>query len=408
MTGIAPTILLCVLCLAPLPEGAHIPPPIHVTLTIREGKVRADLLLWASIYEQWWDLKAKECGKLEGPALEKARAAVTATVSNALVLSIDGIPVAPVMKGMRWQAGMQANDFIPYVLISFEYPALAPPRSVSIFWKEFERLENLPTDHVLVFVEDEGDEIIIERLMKTEPEYVWHAPRAPRVGSAADLLEEEPPPPPRKTRLPLVSLSILLAAGLAVPFMRRRGASLPVLLCCTLGALMFSAATWGMAGVEVRMPWDAASSLPSEEEALKIFETLHRNIYRAFDYETEDEIYDALARSVSGDLLDQIYGEVYESLILREEGGAVCKVTSVKVLDSHVEMPEEGSAAASFRVEHHWRVQGTVEHWGHKHLRTNEYRATYLVRRKPDGWRIAGVELKDQRRIGEDVGMFGR
>ena len=51
-----------------------------------------------------------------------------------------------------------------------------------------------------------------------------------------------------------------------------------------------------------------------------------RNIYGAFDAASEDEIYDLLATSVDTALLDELYGEIYESLILRSEGGAVCRI----------------------------------------------------------------------------------
>ena len=141
--------------------------------------------------------------------------------------------------------------------------------------------------------------------------------------------------------------------------------------------------------------------MPSVEEAGFIFESLHRNIYRAFDYTTEDDIYETLARSVRGELLDEVYGEVYESLILRDQGGAVCKIQGTRILTSEVELPEEDDAT-SFHVTCSWQVRGKVGHWGHTHVRVNEYRARYTVSGDGERWKISAVETLDQRRLPEE------
>ena len=61
----------------------------------------------------------------------------------------------------------------------------------------------------------------------------------------------------------------------------------------------------------------------NEAQALAIFVPLHANIYRAFDYGGESDVYDALAQSVQGELLDRTYRDVRRSLALQEAGGAV-------------------------------------------------------------------------------------
>ena len=69
-----------------------------------------------------------------------------------------------------------------------------------------------------------------------------------------------------------------------------------------------------------------------EQRAVEIFRTLQANLYKAFDYETEDQVYDVLEQSVDGALLDDIYTEVYRSLLVVEKSAAVCKVREVDVL----------------------------------------------------------------------------
>jgi hypothetical protein len=138
---------------------------------------------------------------------------------------------------------------------------------------------------------------------------------------------------------------------------------------------------------------------PSPEEARAIFETLHRGIYDAFSAETEDEIYDRLAVSVDRSLLDDLYGEIYESLILREQGGAVCSIESVEVLDGEVHLPTDPDAPPGFQVDWTWQVNGVVSHWGHLHHRRNEYEALYTVGHDGTAWRITGVDVLEHRRI---------
>ena len=112
----------------------------------------------------------------------------------------------------------------------------------------------------------------------------------------------------------------------------------------------------------------------TEEQALQVFGALHANIYRAFDYRDESDVYDALARSVSGELLRSLYDQIYASLVLQEEGGAVCKITSVDVQEAEVLAREAATQAQQrFDVQATWQVNGSVFHFGHSHHRTNEY-----------------------------------
>ena len=135
-----------------------------------------------------------------------------------------------------------------------------------------------------------------------------------------------------------------------------------------------------------------------DEEARALFEALHHNIYRAFDYERDEQVYDALAESVAGPLLDWTFQEVAGALTLREEGGARAKVTLVRplrwerlpLLDREREVLGALSASltrGAFACAYRWRVVGEVTHWGHTHRRVNEHEARYVVAHTPKGWR---------------------
>ena len=139
----------------------------------------------------------------------------------------------------------------------------------------------------------------------------------------------------------------------------------------------------------------------TEDQAVEKFERLQANMYSAFDYEEEEQVYDVLAQSVDGALLDDIYAEVYQSLLVVDKSSAVCKVHEVEVLESRATAvdPSSDGRAQRFDIACHWRVHGVVKHFEHIHRRVNEYRADYRLTKKPEGWKITGVAVSEQDRL---------
>lgn len=122
---------------------------------------------------------------------------------------------------------------------------------------------------------------------------------------------------------------------------------------------------------------------------------LIKNVYRAFDYTADGDIYDALAQSVSGDLLRELYLQIKRSLVVAEQGGATARVEKVEL----VSVTPCSSANGKFSLDVSWQVRGTVEHWGHVHTRENEYRATITVAAASDGWKIQACQFREQKRL---------
>ncbi len=133
----------------------------------------------------------------------------------------------------------------------------------------------------------------------------------------------------------------------------------------------------------------------SEKEATSIASALIKNVYRAFDYKADGDIYDALEQSVSGDLLRKLYLQIKRSLVVAEQGGAKARVKKVSV--SEVEVLSQSTG--KFTIDATWRVSGTVEHWGHIHTRENEYRAQLTVMTTAKGWKIEALQFRGQKRI---------
>ena len=134
----------------------------------------------------------------------------------------------------------------------------------------------------------------------------------------------------------------------------------------------------------------------SQADATAILETLLKNVYRAFDYHTDSDVYEALALSVGGDLLDEVYLQIRRSLAMQEQGGAISKIQEVTFVDSQAERLGDDS----FDYILQWTVKGTVEHWGHIHARTNGYRAAFTVKVVDGAWRIVKMQVLSQERLG--------
>jgi hypothetical protein len=144
-------------------------------------------------------------------------------------------------------------------------------------------------------------------------------------------------------------------------------------------------------------PLPAVAAISTGEKSREaVAESLLRNVYRAFDYHSESDIYDALAQSVQGDLLADLYLKIKQGLIMQEQGGAVAHVQNVKVIRTE---PAEGKNKNGFAERLTWQVEGTVEHWGHIHTRVNEYAAEFEIDPAGNAWKITAMSVSRQSNV---------
>jgi hypothetical protein len=182
---------------------------------------------------------------------------------------------------------------------------------------------------------------------------------------------------------PLAATTVLLIVWAAVTWRRstaRAVRSVVVLVCAlaTLGAFGF--------GGRARL---------SDEVTEEVISGLLHNIYRAFDYREEAQIYDVLEQSVTGDLLRQIYLETQRGLVLANQGGARAKVKQIEL----VELSVEAAAGGGFDATATWNVSGSVGHWGHVHQRSNRYRAELGIRPEDGSWKLSRMTLLEEERL---------
>ena len=151
---------------------------------------------------------------------------------------------------------------------------------------------------------------------------------------------------------------------------------------------------WDNPGTPLLPAVTAVSAGEKSREA--VAESLLRNIYRAFDYHSESDIYDALARSVQGDLLSDLYLKIKQGLVMQEQGGAVARVREVKVVKAE---PAAAGGKPGFSERVTWQVEGTVEHWGHIHTRVNEYAADLQIEPVDGAWKITALNVDRQSQV---------
>jgi len=146
----------------------------------------------------------------------------------------------------------------------------------------------------------------------------------------------------------------------------------------------------------------AGQSAADDAARAALAETLLRNIYRGFDYRSESDIYDALAQSVAGDLLTDLYLKIKQGLVVQEQGGAVARVQEVKVVRSE---PAAGKVEGGFVERVTWQVAGTIEHWGHIHTRVNEYTADLGITSQGGAWRIVSMRVVRQSQVRNAISL---
>jgi hypothetical protein len=290
------------------------------------------------------------------------------------------------------------------IRFELEYPFVAPVREIGVTWTCFPPDELSPYDPKppLVIAAEftaEGRRRPIEFRLD-EPEFRHHF-----AGGGIDATLDAVPRPAaavaavvaRERAARVASVAGLAAVGLLGLAAARagRGAS-------RVGGLAVAAVAIAAATATARVA--PATGLPDEPAARGIFLPLQRNLYRAFDYTDERAIYDALARSVDGPLLEDLYLSIRRGLVMEEEGGAVSRVRDLRPVEVAIESigvvaDAAGAERPAFTVRCRFELDGRVTHWGHSHDRTIEYLVRYSIADRGGSWKIADAQVLEQRRV---------
>lgn len=184
-----------------------------------------------------------------------------------------------------------------------------------------------------------------------------------------------------------IAIGLLALTGLIVLIMKTKTPPLvffliPLGIVAMIGAFRFSK----------KVP-----ELPTQTAASDLVERLLRNTYHSFDYRDEEDIYEVLAKSIEGQLLEQLYLEIREGLELEASGGPRVRINLVQLRECKIIARNDD--AGTFDVRSEWVAVGNVSHWGHTHQRDNRYDAIIRVGAFGDTWKVTKVEIIDEKRV---------
>jgi hypothetical protein len=370
---------------------------------IEPYEVRYEILARVKDLSAWVDLGLRDPDVIEADEFESLKERIGAFfIENDKVL-IDGKEHRPVLDRVT---------FVKYTLtrtIFIEKPEKMPvetalvgviityitegiPQEVTTEWNHFsDRVRKVPTNAVdpagpfPSYVTPDDRAFTWTNYLKT-----YTIPTAVEIGVDPELTSFGLPVGS------LLCLVVLLPVGFGMRARRRNGRGIGVQ--AGLGAALVAGSVLLLPYLHVPVAKPAAMAPKVEDErAVEILHGLLRNVYRSFDFREEEDVYDRLAKSVSGDLLEEIYLQNRRSFEVQRAGGARAKVKEVEILDVAVEGHPDRPLAYVFNAE--WTAMGEVGHWGHIHMRQNRYRADITAEPLAGAWRITGLELIEEERI---------
>jgi len=194
-------------------------------------------------------------------------------------------------------------------------------------------------------------------------------------------------------KIPILSVFLVITAAVTLLSILTRKR---LVFLCVPGVLILGALVLLPVGrVDIRNPF-ASEPVPEAEVASSILDGLLINTYRAFLFKDEEEVYDSLAISVTGDQLQNIYLQNRRLLEVREANSEIMWVDDVKVAKVNSFSP---SKDGGFAIHAQWKVAGVVRHWGHEHYRENLYEAVVTIVPVGSCWKISDLELLEEERL---------
>jgi len=377
-------------------------------LYVEPYEVRHEILTRVKDMAHWMDLGLRGDRYIEIDELEPLKQRIGEFLLSKNPVTVDGKAIKPILDRTNYVKvglnGIQIME-VPERLeiasaiigVIFSYTTDGMPQRVDVDWELFtDQIQKVPAT-------------------ATDPAGPLPTFLTPdnRVHTWTNFLKDYELPTVRKTevagslgelRLPLLSLICLagLVPALGWGLSRRRSAkSLGIPLAVAALCLATAAASYPFAQVRISRPALMAGDM-DDERATALLQTLLKNVYRAFDFREEEDVYDKLALSVSGGLLTDIYLQNRRSMAIQQAGGAQARIKEVKIESARAARIDSENLA--YALHGTWTALGSVGHWGHIHQRENRYEAVVTVSAEDGAWKIVDLELRDERRIDQAGG----
>jgi hypothetical protein len=372
-------------------------------LYVEPYEVRHEILTRVKDVGNWMELGLRGEEYIEIDELEPLRQRIGEFLLTKNPVEIDGQRVKPILDRSNYvKVGMtgitllekperlEVSTAIIGVIITYLTDGL--PQQVNVDWELFdERIERIPataTDPVgplRSFITRDDNVFGWTNYLKK-----YKVPTVDEVavkGSLGDI------------SVPVLSLGcgLIFLILLGLLWQRRRarrsillpGAGLVVTLAVGIVVLPY-------VNVVVSRPALIAADL-NDEQSQVLLQAMLKNVYRAFDFRNEEDVYDKLALSVDGELLADIYLQNRKSFAVQKAGGAQARVKDVQILNASAERVD--GDGLTYQIKGNWTATGTVGHWGHIHTRQNLYDAVLKVEAVDGKWKITALELLEEKRV---------
>jgi len=368
-------------------------------LYVEPYEVRHEILVRVKDLENWIDLGLRGGEFIESDELEPLKQRVGEFLRGKNPVNIDGEPAKPILDRIDFvkvaTTGIQIVDQPQRLEIStaivgviLAYITDGMPREVTADWELFtDQIQRVPvtaTDPAgpLQSYVDPQDNV-----------HKWtNFLKNYQMPTVAQIRADE-----RMTRIqvPLVTL-VLVIVGIVALFNPRKMLTRKAAIIGSLILFGAGAAAYPFARTSIDKPAAIVANLP-EAEVKPVLQSLLDNVYRAFDFREEDDVYDKLAISVDGDLLVDVYLQNRKSMQIQRAGGAQARVREVELLK--VKSEPNADMPLSYDVTATWSAMGTVGHWGHIHTRKNLYDAMITMSVVDGVWKITGLNLLEEKRV---------
>jgi len=372
-------------------------------LYVEPYEVRHEILTRVKDLEEWMDLGLRGDEYLELDELEPLKQRIGEFMLMKNAVRIDGKMYKPILDRTNYvkvaltgiqlleqPERLEISTAIVGVIITYITDGL--PQQVTVDWELFtEQVQQVPataTDPAgpfLSYVTPDDNQLIWNNFLKN-----YQVPRVEEIIVSENISRKQMPVITVLCVLVLIIMYIRIFQGQPSERFTRKFLIISVVL---IGIAVISYRT---IRISIPVPGVMAASLSNEEGSVLI-NGLLKNVYRAFDFREEGDIYDKLALSISGDLLEEIYLQNRQSFAIKKAGGAQAKIKEVEVINVDTERVK--GQGIIFRLNTKWTAMGTVGHWGHVHMRKNYYDALITVSGIDGHWKITGLDLLEEKRI---------
>ena len=366
--------------------------PMTGFIYVEPYEVRKEIIVRPADIQQYVDLGLEGQSTIPAERHAEIKVKIVEFLDDHFAVKIDGTPVKGSVDRVNFLRRTlrssividnQDLDLLPATVgVIYVFPTDGLPQSVEMEWDLF----NDKTPTVPAATVDQAGPLptILEpdfRVLRWD-----NFLQFPELPTLADI--EQPPTTLQQiagwARWPAVILSIVMLALLIREFLANRSVSRPL-----ASALLATSAVTALFFYQHRQV-----EMNQDRLTLLVGDLLH-NVYRAFDYRGEEVIYDVLEKSVSGELLTDIYLETQKGLELANQGGARVKVKTIEINDAKL-TDRDGNRLI---ITGNWNVSGSVGHWGHVHQRTNGYRANLEIDEIDGVWKLTGLEILEEQRL---------